>query len=327
MHHASRRTRTVPALLLFAMLMATLVWLWVPIAIVVDIARGRFRLPLLRLLAFGLCWSWIESIGILCALIFRMCGQRHNLPLHTRLQTWWANALMRSLGATTGMRVAHADFDVFSPGPTVLLCRHASLADSLVSAWVTTTLAHLEPRYVLKKELEWDPCLDIVGHRLNNHFLDREATDAADELAALRKLSSGMGPGNVAVIFPEGTRSSAKKRARALEKIAERDPARAETLKGLQHLIPPRPAGSLALLEGCPEADVVVAWHVGFDGLNDFSGILRHLTRTPLPIQFHAIRIPRAEVPSGEAFTAWLDAQWVRADHKVAALLSPEGAS
>ena len=128
------------------------------------------------------------------------------------------------------------------------------------------------------------------------------------------------------LIFPEGTRSSPKKRARALEKIAERDPARAERLKDLQHLIPPRPAGSLALIEGCPEADIVVAWHVGFDGLNDFGGILRHLKRTPTPIQFHARRFARADVPSGDAFTAWLDQQWVLADHEVAALLSPEGA-
>lgn len=325
MTNASRRARTVPGLIVFAILMASLVWLWVPVAIVVDLVRGRWRLPIVRLLAFGLCWSWIESIGVLAAGLFRLVGQRRNVRLHTRLQTWWANALMRSLGATTGMRVAHADFELFHPGPTVLLCRHASLADSLVSAWVTTTLAHLEPRYVLKKELEWDPCLDIVGHRLNNHFLDREATDAADELTSLRALSAGMGEGHVAVIFPEGTRSSPKKRARALEKIAERDPERAERLKGLQHLIPPRPAGSLALIEGCPEADIVVAWHVGFDGLNDFGGILRHLQRTPTPIQFHARRFARADVPSGEAFTEWLDQQWVDADHHVAALLASEG--
>ena len=71
---------------------------------------------------------------------------------------------------------------------------------------------------------------------------------------------------------------------------------------------------------------MVVAWHVGFDGLNDFGGILRHIARTPLPIQFHARRFARTDVPSGEAFTAWLDAQWIEADHHVASLLSPEGA-
>jgi 1-acyl-sn-glycerol-3-phosphate acyltransferase len=326
MTNTSRRIRTVPALFVFAVLMVVALPLWVPIAIVIDLVRGRWRLPLVRLLAFGLCWSWIESVGILAAGLFLLLGQRRNIRLHTRLQTWWAGMLMKSLGATTGMRVSHADFELFHPGPTVLLCRHASLADSLVSAWVTTSLAHLEPRYVLKKELEWDPCLDIVGHRLNNHFLDREATDAADELTSLRNLSAGMGEHNVAVIFPEGTRSSAKKRARALEKIAERDPERADRLRGLQHLIPPRPAGSQALIDGCPQADIVVAWHVGFDGLNDFGGILRHLQRTPTPIQFHARRFRRADVPSGEAFTEWLDQQWIEADHHVAALLTPEGA-
>ena len=54
-----------------------------------------------------------------------------------------------------------------------MLCRHASLADSLVSAWVITSVAGMNPRYVLKRELLVDPCLDIVGNRLPNHFLDR----------------------------------------------------------------------------------------------------------------------------------------------------------
>ena len=125
-----------------------------------------------------------------------------------------------------------------------MLCRPASLADSLVSAWVVTSLAGLRPRYVLKRELLADPCLDIVGNRLPNYFLDRQAADSRLELDALTLLSAGMGLDDVAVIFPEGTRASPNKRERALSKLRERDPARAERLAGLQHLLPPRPAGS-----------------------------------------------------------------------------------
>ncbi|MEQ1704089.1 MAG: hypothetical protein ABMA25_28615, partial [Ilumatobacteraceae bacterium] len=116
-----------------------------------------------------------------------------------------------------------------------------------------------------------------------------------------------------------------KKRERAIAKITERDPERGQRLAALQHLLPPRPAGSLALIEGCPHAEVIIAWHVGFDGLDTFGGILRHLARRPRPVQFHARRIARADVPEGEAFTRWLDEMWLQSDAAVHALLSPEG--
>ena len=114
------------------------------------------------------------------------------------------------------------------------------------------------------------------------------------------------------------------KRERALARIGERDPERAAKLAPLQHLLPPRPSGAAALLEGAPTADVVIAWHVGFDGLDTFGGILRHLARRPRPVQFHARRVTRDQLPTGDGFTAWLDDQWLLADDAVHQLL--EGA-
>jgi len=77
--------------------------------------------------------------------------------------------------------------------PTVrllMVCRHASRADSLVSAWVVTIGAGMHPRYVLKRELLADPCLDVVGNRLPNHFGDRGAADSATELVADRAVDA-----------------------------------------------------------------------------------------------------------------------------------------
>ena len=317
-----RRLQSVPALLVTAVLLVVLLPLWLPVAALADVVRGRFRLPTVRLLSFGLLWSWLETAGVTIAAALWITGRRRDQALHYRLQRWWAARLMGALQLTTGIRIEAADAECLQPGPAIMLCRHASLADSLVSAWVVTSGARMNPRYVLKRELLFDPCLDIVGNRLPNHFLDREATDSAAELAALSELSAGLQPDQIAIIFPEGTRASPKKRARALEKIGERDPERAQRLAGLQHLLPPRPAGSAALIDGCAAADVVIAWHVGFDGLDTFGGILRHLARPPVPVRFHARRVARADVPSGDAFTRWLDDQWVRADHDVHLLLT-----
>ncbi|HEX3090821.1 MAG TPA: lysophospholipid acyltransferase family protein, partial [Ilumatobacteraceae bacterium] len=283
--------------------------------------RLRRRLPTVRLLLFALGWSWLESASVLLAFGLWLCGQSRNRKVHYRLQAWWAANVLGLLRATTGVRIAAEGVDQLTPGPVVLLCRHASLADSLVSAWVVTSLAGLHPRYVLKRELLADPCLDIVGNRLPNHFLDRQATDSRPELDALTRLSTGMGRDDVAVIFPEGTRASPIKRERALQRLKERDPARAARLAGLQHLLPPRPAGSAALIDGAPDADIVIGWHVGFDGLDTFGGILRHLARRPPAVRFRVRRIPRAEVPSGPAFADWLDQVWLQADRDVHEML------
>ena len=316
-----RRIVSIPGLFFVAALLLVTLPLWAVLGTLADAVRGRFRLPTVRLLAFGLCWAWLESVGVAIAGLLWIAGRRRSERAHYWLMRWWAARLMSALRLTTGIKVAQVDAECLSPGPVVLLCRHASLADSLVSAWVITTRMGMQPRYVLKRELLADPCLDIVGNRLPQHFLDRNATDSDSELEAVRKLSSGMKTNQLAVIFPEGTRASAKKRARALVKIAERDPARAARLAGLQHLLPVRPAGSAALIEGSPEADIVIGWHVGFEGLDTFGGILRHLARTPRPIRFRARRIARNEVPSGEAFTRWLDDEWLKTDRAVDELL------
>lgn len=316
-----RRLISVPGLLVAAILLLVTAPLWIVIGAVADAGRRRFRLPTVRLLAFGLCWLWIESAGIVVTGVLWITGQRNNHAAHYWLMGWWAARLIGALRVTTGMTVVQSDAEALSPGPVVLLCRHASLADSLLSVWVITNKLGMQPRYVLKRELLADPCLDVVGHRLPNHFLDRTATDSESELDAVRALSAEMNDNQLAVIFPEGTRASARKRERALAKIAERDPGRAKRLAGLQHLIPVRPAGSAALIAGCPQADVVIGWHVGFEGLDNFGGILRHLARSPRPIRFRTRRIARSDVPSGEAFTRWLDDVWLETDSAVDELL------
>lgn len=317
-----RRIVSVPGLFLGAIVLLATLPIWLVLASIADLVRGRFRLPTVRLLAFGLCWAWLESVGVAIAGLLWITGRGKHQSAHYWLMRWWAARLMGALRFTTGIKVAQVDADCISPGPVVLLCRHASLADSLVSAWVSTTLLGMQPRYVLKRELLADPCLDIVGNRVPNYFLDRDSTDSEVELDAVRQLSAGMSSNQVGVIFPEGTRASAKKRERALVKIAERDPERASRLQGLQHLLPVRPAGSAALIEGCPGADVVIGWHVGFEGLDNFAGILRHLARPPRPIRFQARRIARSDVPTGDAFTRWLDDVWLETDHAVGELLA-----
>ena len=319
---ARRRAITVPGLFGLAIALVLTMPLWLPLTILLDILRLRFRLPSTRLLAFGVCWSWLEVAGVVAAFALWATGRRGNLAAHYSLQRWWATNLLRALGATCGITLQAEGAEAFHPGPVLLFARHASLADSLVSAYVVVELAGMQPRFVLKRELLGDPCLDIVGHRMPNHFLDRGANDSAPELASIAGLVTDLGPRDVGIIFPEGTRANPVKRAAALARIAERDPDRARRLAVLGHLLPPRPGGAQAMAAGAPEADVVLAWHVGFEGLDTFGGILAALGRRFPPIRFVARRVPAAQVPRDERFAAWLDEQWVRMDAEVGAALT-----
>ena len=317
-----RRLISISGLILGAVVLTVLIPAWLPVVIIIDALRVKWRFPLARLLLFGVCWAWLETVGVICSALLWITGQGKNVPRHYALQRWWADRLLRALKATCGFSVEVENIDALKPGPVILLARHASLADSLVSAYVVTTLAQMNPRFVLKRELLADPCLDVVGQRLPNHFLDRQATDSTPELEALQSLVTGIDASTVGIIFPEGTRANNKKRTRALEKIATTDPERADRLSEMRHLLPPRPAGAAAMLRGCTSADVVVAWHVGFEGLDTFGGILRAISSRMPPIRFHLRRVDRAGIPSNsitdtDELTKWLDSEWMRMDREV----------
>lgn len=317
-----RRLATVPGLYLIGILLVALVPVWLPVAVIIDVVRRAFRFPTVRLLSFAVAWSWLEIAGVTASFVFWLTGQKRNNRLHYGLQRWWAKNLLGALGALCGIRVTVANVDVLHPGPVLLFARHASLADSLVSAYVVAHVARMHPRYVLKRELLVDPCLDIVGQRLPNHFLDRFAPDSGPELEALERLVADMDNNSVGIIFPEGTRANPVKRARAIDKIFANDPERGRRLADVKHLLPPRPSGAAAMARGNPLADIVIAWHVGFEGLDTFGGIYDALARPLPPVHFVFERFARAQVPrvdveSNGAFTAWLDERWVAIDRAV----------
>ncbi|MEZ5238736.1 MAG: 1-acyl-sn-glycerol-3-phosphate acyltransferase [Microthrixaceae bacterium] len=298
-----------------------------PLLAVLDLLRLKRRLPMARLYSFAVLWSWLELGGVAAAGALWITGRARDLRAHYRLQAWWADKVMWALRVTCDLRPQVRGADQLGPGPTVLLVRHASLADSLLTAWVATHLAGMRPRVVMKKELLVDPCLDIVGNRLPNTFVDRSAADSEPELAAISSMARDLGGGDLAVLFPEGTRSNPAKRKRALESIARRDPQRAERMSGLQHLLPPRPAGAATLVATAAGARICVGWHTGFEGLDTFSGILAALGRphNPVSIEFREADPPPAPSPGAarvvldptEAFVSWLDELWSQLDASV----------
>lgn len=317
-----RRPLTITGVAVAAIVLVVLAPLWVPVTVAMDLVRGRWHCPTARFVAFGACWCWLETIGVLAAGVFFLVGQSGNRDLHYLLQRWWAARLIGSLRLTLGLRITVEGADRLGKGPFIALCRHASLADALISAWVFGTHGGLRPRYVLKRELAMDPCLDVVGHRLPNYFVNRGSANVAAELVGIERMADRLGEGEVAVIFPEGTRANDAKRRRELERLAKRAPERARRLGALRHLLPPKPAGAGALLAAVPGANVITMWHVGFDGMDTFSGILRRLGERKVRARIVITEHVRSTVSAGESLVDWLDTRWLEMDDAVARVLS-----
>lgn len=317
-----RRLVTVPALYMAWLLCLGLLPVLAVLGLVVDGCRRARGLPTVRLVAFVAVYLSYEAVGVVAAAWlwvtrpFRPAGWAAR---NRRLQHWWTGGLVRAAGPVLGLRVqlessgAGSGASSSAP-PVIVLSRHVSIVDSLLPAYVLGVGQGRHLRYVLTKGLRLDPCLDIVGHRLPNHFVDRGAADSSGDLAALDRLGRDLGAGDAVVVFPEGGLYTPDRRARAVARLEAGGSARAETAMRLQRLLPPRPAGTLALLAAAPDADVVIFAHDGFEPLGSLRRLWRVLPLTE-PVRLHLVHHQRATVPEDdEARIRWLDEQWAAMD-------------
>lgn len=312
-----RRLLTVTGMVAALWLVSALLpWLFV-VALLVDLVRGAKTFSTTRLTAFLFSFLLVENIG-LAVLFFTFIGTRSGTPARHRrtfaVQRTYTAAHLWSVTRFFSLRFVVEGADLASTGPFIALVRHASLVDVLVPGGFIANAHRIELRYVLKKELLAEPCLDIAGHWIPNHFVDRGGGDTERELSAIRALKTGLGAREGVLLFPEGTRFSRRKREKLLEGPEK---ARAEKLK---HLLPIRPGGALTLLDADPRCDVLFVGHHGLEGFTRLHEIWRGgLVGKTITIKFW--REPASSVPAkaGERL-GWLDTQWLRVDAWLEAL-------
>jgi 1-acyl-sn-glycerol-3-phosphate acyltransferase len=318
-----RRAVTVPAVVMAAATLAGSIGVWAPATAAFDLAHGRTALPRARMLSLALAWSTLESMGVGISAALWATGRSADRELHFGFQRWWADRLLDALRQTTNVTFEVEGLDRLAPGPVIVCSRHASVIDALIPVWLLGQV-EMRPRYVLKDDLQLDPCLDIFGNRLPNHFVDREPTADGSELLQLERLARGMDARDACVIFPEGTVVTDARRERTVAAIADRDPERAGRVGELRALGPVRPSGTLALLRGAPDADLVFVAHAGLEDLDHLADAVDHI---PLrqPIRIAITRVARGDVPTGDDFYPWLDSQWATCDGQVLELRTPRG--
>jgi 1-acyl-sn-glycerol-3-phosphate acyltransferase len=295
------------------------------LAVLADVCTPRTPWRHVRLLAMGVLTLAIEVAGLagLAVLWIASAGRPRRLQgAHFALQNWWTGALLTAAHATLGLRVTVDDPRPAAGGNAIVIGRHASIGDAAIPAVLLGHHHRLRVRYVLKHDLQWDPCIEVVGRRVGHLFVDR--SDAGGQAGEdLRRLGGLVGPGNAVVIFPEGTFFSAERQARAIERLSRGTrPELAGRAAALRHLLPPRPAGTLALLDGAPGADVVVVGHIGFERFTSLRAIYRAVPFRE-PVQVWLWRVPRHTIPEGDAArVGWLYDEWERLDASIVARLA-----
>ena len=272
-----RRCITVPTYLLLTSLMLASLPIWLPLSWLLGLILSGAR-SAARCLLFIQTYLLCESIGIIASfLIWLFYLGRHSGPAYIdanyRLQHWWANTLKRGAEVLFSLSFHVEGEDVLAGPGALMLARHTSIGDTVVPVVFYAMPMNKRLRYVLKKELLFDPCLDIVGNRLPNCFIDRFSDEVSAELSLLQTLVSGMTDQDSVLIYPEGTRFSVKKRQRVLQLLAHQGSSVLSMAEQWTQLLPPRPSGTLALLEVNPGRDVSMCAHAGFEGSASFQSL------------------------------------------------------
>jgi len=317
----ARRTISVPAYLVLAAICVLGAPVWLLVALLIDVGSGQLALrPRARALAFFAVYLSCEVLGLVVAagvwlgtLGGRLGGPERFRDGNLALQRAWSNALFWGGARVFGWRIEAEGTELAQRGPLLLLVRHSSVADTVLAAALLGNPNRLSLRYVLKRELLWDPCLDVVGRRLPNAFIDRKTPRKQAEREAIASLARDLDDRSAVLIYPEGTRFSEAKLARRLTSLGEGGSADLLAIaRTYRSVLPPHPGGALALIDAAEGADVLFVEHSGFEGAATFAdfwgGAL--VGRT---IRVRLRRFPIDSIPK-TGRDRWLYARWAEMD-------------
>jgi 1-acyl-sn-glycerol-3-phosphate acyltransferase len=150
--------------------------------------------------------------------------------------------------------------------------------------------------------------------RLAGCFLSSRSGAGDDNTDRVASLAAGLGPRDALLLFPEGGNWTPGRHRRAVRRLLHAGHRRAaRRAMARPRVLPPRPAGTAAVLAARSDADVMVVTHAGLDQLTGPVSLWRALPVDATPMRVHWWRVPREEVPQEpDQVAGWLDAQWDR---------------
>lgn len=291
------------------------------IALLIDLITrtpGKRRARTVALISLLFVVDLLGRVLVFGAWLLSPFGMRMNHPRnqarYAGIMTWWTTALLGTISRIVPLPIDTSQLDdSLLGGNAIVVGRHQSLLDAVLPAMLFGNRG-LRVLYTLKEDLRWEPNIDIVGHRMGHVFVNRSPKDLDAELDPIRALAARLDDQSVGVIFPEGTFFNEKRKARAIRSLEKRDPERAARAQRMQYLLPPRPAGTLAMFEGAPDADVIVLGHAGFEAFSSIKQILANVGGEH-GVVVRAWRFARNTIPTDpSAQIDWLYERWSEMD-------------
>jgi 1-acyl-sn-glycerol-3-phosphate acyltransferase len=310
---AWRRIMTISTYSVLWVVLTALAPVWIPVAFVVGIFR-RCSFVILRLLMFFWVYLATELVGLVAAAgiyLITPGNIERREDLFFRLECWWGSSLFGWICRFLSLSTSIEGEDQILPGPVLVFIRHASIIDTAVPVALISKPTGLRLRYVFKRELLVDPCIDVAGHASPNYFIDRGGS-AHEELAGIQQLAENLGDQGV-LLYPEGTRFTERKKRIAIKRLAKTHPELVPLAESFRHCLPPKAGGALSLLDAAPHADVLIVAHRGLEGLAEVTDLLSGAV-VGKDVEIRIWRINAADIPQGEARRRWLFNWWKRVD-------------
>jgi 1-acyl-sn-glycerol-3-phosphate acyltransferase len=314
----ARRAITFPAIGLIVGSYAALLPLVVPYAVARDLLRGRrdFPLPRFHLFLFGILGHHIVGLVILAGswVCTRFVSTARRHKINVAVEHYFIPQSIGIAERVYDMKIEIDDIECCSPGPILLLSRHASILDTIMPIKLLGEAHGMGMRIVQKSELLWNPLVDVASSRMPRAFIQRGSGNVLGPIGHMKHLLRGITDNEALVVFPEGSRFSEAKKAKIVAKLYKSNPAAAAKARELKHVLPARPAGTLALIEMRPDVDVVFMAHTGLERANRLEDFIDGaLHRRTIRMKFW--RVPAAEVPTErEERIEWLHSEWRKLD-------------
>ena len=331
-----RRIILVPAMLLLSVVAVITLPLTVTVAVLIGLLTPRTLTRPLRLLLLVVGYLAAEAVGLIAlGGLWLIAGfgrtirspaseHRHYVLVRTFLE--WLYWLVSHV-LHISVRVDGPAPEAYRDRPLIVFCRHAGPGDSFLIVHALLDWYDREPRIVLKDTLQWDPAIDVVLNRLPNRFIrsgspGRPTADSPTQPPveeAIGELARRLDGNDALVLFPEGGNFTARRKVRAIQRLRRRGlHAEVRKAQAMRHVLPPRPAGVLAVLANAGDADVVWVGHTGTDHLLSVADIWGALPMdTEILMRWWHVR--SSAVPTEpEAQITWLYEWWKRIDDWIA---------
>jgi 1-acyl-sn-glycerol-3-phosphate acyltransferase len=331
-----RRLVVAPLMPVLAVVVAAL---WVPVLLGSSVTgaaralagRGRPRWRAVRVATFALLYLLGETACLLACLglwVASGLGWRLHggwfVRAHRAVLAAFLGILVRAASVVFGFRLVveeprrHPEDLLWAERqePVLVLARHAGPGASFVLVHLLISRYQRLPQVVLKEQLRLDPAVDLLLTRTGCTWVPSGRDHGANAAELIGSAAGALVGRQALVLYPEGADWTPVRHLQAVARLRGRGRFReARDALRMPHVLPPRPAGTVAALQAAPDADVLVFTHTGHDQLLDAASTWRALPlRDPLRMTWWCAR--GQTVPRGDeaAVTDWLHHTWVDID-------------